>query len=698
MAVLRSGSSAPPAGNRAEASTGRPAGLLRPMLSITDRVRTSIRLAGLAVVLLVPGAVGTWSFGSVIGGQIAFSDLERSGVSVLQPALAAMAATAADGSLDLTPVRTASHRHPELSLTDPVQAVDGAGSGPVARAGAASDLVTAIGNNSNLILDPDLDSFYVMDAQVVQLPKAILAASKAAHPEPGTQSDLVAAQAVRAGELSGAASALRSDVQTAVKNTALPGLDQRLAPLLRLADQVDALGKQLSTTLDHPRAADPAPVLAAASAAVGPAASALDAQLAARTGGLAQRRDLTMAVTVVCFLLGIWLAAAVWWRTRNDVGLTLRAMTAISAGDLEPLRTPDGRDELGDIGRALEATRSQLQTQATELRQAQRSREQQLHSNFLQQRGAERQARQRAQTVIDETSTVVVSELEDVVGHVGAVRTAAGTIDERVARANLVTTEVVQQAAEADRVVSQLSDSLRRVAGMAQLIAGVADQTKLLALNATIEAARAGEAGRGFSVVAGEVKALAMTTAKSTGEITSIIAELERDATAMSEAISRMSTGIGGVNDATAVLSDVASEQHSLVEQLDHSVGDAIARVQSMERLTENLERRKTDRVPAFGTLVLRDRGTEYEANLTEIGEGGLGCRIETAVSIPSGQLVEVALTLKGTPLEIHAAAARVGIAGTETVLGLEFLEPTPLVARVLDEFISEQLDGVSSF
>jgi hypothetical protein len=76
-------------------------------------------------------------------------------------------------------------------------------------------LISDIGNNSNLILDPDLDSFYVRDGAVVQVPKALLAAVRAAAPGALTGNDLIAAQAINAGVLSDTASALKNDVSTA---------------------------------------------------------------------------------------------------------------------------------------------------------------------------------------------------------------------------------------------------------------------------------------------------------------------------------------------------------------------------------------------------------------------------------------------------------------------------------------------------
>jgi hypothetical protein len=239
-------------------------------------------------------------------------------------------------------------------------------------------------------------------------------------------------------------------------------------------------------------------------------------------------------------------------------------------------------------------------------------------------------------------------------------------------------------------VVGELGRSLQRVAATAQLIAGVADQTKLLALNATIEAARAGEAGRGFSVVADEVKNLAMTTAQSTEEIASTIASLERDAAAMSATITSMTDGIKGVDEATAVLAGVASEQHALVGQLDRAVTEAMGRVQDMGSLTARLERRLNQRAPLRAPAKLVVGGKALDAALLDVGEGGARCTgAQLAGAVGLHAAVRLEFELEGRRLALPATVVRVGEPADPAEVGLQFHDVPRDVAEALRAFVA---------
>jgi len=684
-------------------ATARP-WLLGPVDPLVRRLRNSARLAVLVVLLVVPAALANGAFATTITSSITFTDTERTGVAVLRPALTALAAVTAGGSVDLGPLRTAVQAQPALD-TGPtwaaVQTAAGAaglgavGAAPAARAALASalvDLITQVGNASNLILDPDLDSFYVMDALVVQVPRLLLTAAQAAAPDGGAaRTARVAAQAVGAGTIAGAATNIASDAATATGHTALPDLASRCAGLARVTQAGQSLAAALSGTLDAPAPAGAAGLSAVASAAadLGPAVTALDDLLARRSAGFAHQRAVTLGVTLAALALACWFAAGVWWRTRHDVGQVVAAVTAISENDLDERPMPAGRDESGDIGRAVAVARSQLAQARDALQQAQAAREAQMHTNFVQQRLAERQARERAQQVIDETSSVVVTELTDVVHQVDAVRTAASTIDSRVRTADAAARGVVDQAREADRMVAALAGSLSQVQSMAKLIAGIADQTRLLALNATIEAARAGSAGRGFSVVAQEVKNLAVTTAQSTGDITQTIASLQSDAGAVAAAITQMSTGIVGVDEATAVLGNVATEQHALVERLDRCVGDAMHRVQAMAAITDQLERRRHERVPALGDVALQFHDRVVDARLADLSTGGVRCVIDSGDVPAVGDVVGVEVVLGDGPATLQGQVIRCTSDGPDAQVGVEFLAPDPRTAERLHDHVA---------
>jgi diguanylate cyclase (GGDEF)-like protein len=341
------------------ASQRRPR-LLLPVLSVTDRLRTRSRLLVLVALLLVPSMLGAGSFALVIGGQVQFAEYERAGVRVVGPAVAAMAEAAAGRDPDLTALTAAVAAHPELHAEGALTAVAEAPDGP-GRSSALAAMVATVGDSSKLILDPDLDSFYVMDALVVQLPRALLALGT---PDPGADGTAETHRALQAGLFTVAAEELRTDVGTAVHHTSMDSLGGELEPVLvssrRLAMVADLTGKNLQQAPPGEAAAREA-ALRSASQAANALAVQLDVLLDRRADALALRRDVTLALTLLGLLVAVWIAAAVIWRTRQDVGLTLRGVAAISDGDLQERALPDGLDEFGDIGRAVQGARQRLE-------------------------------------------------------------------------------------------------------------------------------------------------------------------------------------------------------------------------------------------------------------------------------------------------------------------------------------------------
>ena len=105
-----------------------------------------------------------------------------------------------------------------------------------------------------------------------------------------------------------------------------------------------------------------------------------------------------------------------------------------------------------------------------------------------------------------------------------------GNIQEQVRASQAKTAEVVRSVCRARSAMELLSGSAFQVGAITNLINEIASRTNLLALNATIEAARAGEAGRGFAIVASEVKALASQTTTATGDIAEQISNMQMNA------------------------------------------------------------------------------------------------------------------------------------------------------------------------
>ena len=169
------------------------------------------------------------------------------------------------------------------------------------------------------------------------------------------------------------------------------------------------------------------------------------------------------------------------------------------------------------------------------------------------------------------------------------VNTGQGVVNESI---NAIS-KLVQQVENAADVIHALENDSVEIGSVLDVIRGIAEQTNLLALNAAIEAARAGEQGRGFAVVADEVRTLASRTQQSTEEIQNMIEKLQsgaqqavesmnqsrsqadvtRDTAARAgEVLTSITTSVTNINDMNTLIASSAEEQNAVAEEINRSI------------------------------------------------------------------------------------------------------------------------------
>jgi methyl-accepting chemotaxis protein len=188
-------------------------------------------------------------------------------------------------------------------------------------------------------------------------------------------------------------------------------------------------------------------------------------------------------------------------------------------------------------------------------------------------------------TSAEHTSTqakLVAHGADQVTGHVKTVsagseemRTAMAEISHHAEDAAAVAAEAVSAAEATTAAVVQLGTSSQEIGNVVKVITAVAEQTNLLALNATIEAARAGEAGKGFAVVASEVKDLAQETARATDDIAARVQAIQNDTRHAVAAIEHIATIVGRVSHFQNQIAAAVEEHTSTTVEMGRNVTNA---------------------------------------------------------------------------------------------------------------------------
>ncbi|PWC76652.1 cache domain-containing protein [Azospirillum sp. TSH64] len=167
----------------------------------------------------------------------------------------------------------------------------------------------------------------------------------------------------------------------------------------------------------------------------------------------------------------------------------------------------------------------------------------------------------------------------------GATEELAASIREiaqQIAESTTGSARAVEDVRRTYALIEQLDGVARRTVEVVDLIRSIAEQTNLLALNATIEAARAGEAGKGFAVVASEVKNLANQTAKATDDVQAQIAAMTDATSSVVEAMRGVGGAIETVNNVASSISAAIEEQGAATRDISQNVNEAAQGVSSV--------------------------------------------------------------------------------------------------------------------
>lgn len=311
--------------------------------------------------------------------------------------------------------------------------------------------------------------------------------------------------------------------------------------------------------------------------------------LGERLGSYRWQMSLLIAALAAVFLLIGYLYSAFYVSTRSSLRSLGLVMDQVAAGDLTAHFKVQSRDELGELGGAFNQTVQRIHALLEQVNntvhdvegQATRVLSVSAQSNTA---AAEQRAQiEQVATAMNEmsaTSQEVANSAASAVGNAQSVNdeTISGRVQVEQQVSNIQ--KLAQEIDGSVVAINQLATNSKSIGQVLDVIKGIAEQTNLLALNAAIEAARAGEQGRGFAVVADEVRNLAQRTQHSTAEIEQMISQLHGG---VSSAVKAMSASHVMADETVAQ----SVEVQSALENILAAVGMIVDQIQQIAAAAE---------------------------------------------------------------------------------------------------------------